>query len=177
MDDEVKTNGLATAARIIAIIIFSLIMASLVTAIATDLSIFSEQIFGFFGACIASAIVFLFGCVLMLFSIMLVFGFYLLNSEGFWPGRWATAAFYDVMKDIKITQVQLNALITIRILLLTICIVVFIASIVALSLAKSARKKDPEIRQGLTKTFSILSLIFSIFGAMASGVLLLILTA
>lgn len=169
---KVKTNK---AAKVIAIIIFSVIMAGLLAAIISDISIFSSQIGDFLGACIVSAIVFLFGCVLMIVSVMFIFGVYLLTTQGFWPATWASTTFKEILEDIEVSSNQLAAFRTIRIILLVICIIVFIMAIICLALAKSFKKKNPELKQGLTNTFGILSLVFSILGMMAAIMLLIIL--
>ena len=176
---EVKTvneaKNHAKAAKIIAIIVFSLVMSALTTVIITDIALFSNQILSFFMACLASAFVFLFACIFMVVSFMLVFGFYLTERDGFWPAKWASQAFNSVLEDAKVTPQQLQALLAVRTVILVVCFVAFVASIVSLSLAKAAKKKNPEIKQKLTKTFSILALIFSIFGVFAALVIILIL--
>ena len=152
------------AAKIIAIVIFSLIMAALLTAIISDALIVSKQIFGFIIALFASVIAFLFGLILMAISFVLVFGVYLLESKGFWPIEWARSTYNNVMADYVITTEQIGKLVMIRIVLLIVCLIVLIASIVALVLAKKVKKQNKEVKQKLTKAFSITALIMSILG-------------
>ena len=175
MQNELMSPKEKTA-RIIAIVIFSLVMAALLTAIITDAAIFSQQIVGFFVAVFGSAIVFLFACILMVISCVLIFGVYVLKTEGFWPTKWASEAFHGVLNDIKVTESQVSTLITVRVVLIVVCLIIFVSAIVALSLAKSAKKENPKRKQKLTKAFGIVSLILSILGLFAAGVLILILS-
>ena len=104
------------AARIMAIVIFSTIFGALTLAIVSDIAIFSDQIMGFIGACISAVGTFIIACVFLFFSIVLVFGVYLLKKDGFWPLTWATNAFHSVLKDYEIAPWQLTTLIGIFIL-------------------------------------------------------------
>ena len=160
------------AAKIIAIVIFSLIMAALVGAIVADIVIFGQQILAFVLACFASAMIFLVAIILMVISCIFIFGVYLLESEGFWPVAWATQVYKDVMSDAQVTLDQINAFLVVRILIVALCLAVFIASIIALSMRKQVRKEFPERTQKLTNAFSIVSLILSIFGALAGGIMI-----
>ena len=172
-----KRTPLEKAARILAIITFSLTTAALLTAFISDASVFAQQIVTFFIAIFGSALVFLFACVCLLVSIILIFGVVLLKNNGFWPMQWASSAFHEILKDAVVTSEQISILITIRVVLIIICIITFISSIVVLALAKAVKKENPERKQKLTKTFGIISLIFSILGVCAAIVLILILKA
>ena len=79
------TNKMAKAAKIIAIVIFALILTALIGAIVSDIAIFSAQIAGFIAACIMAVAAFVFGIILMVLSIVCIFGVYLLEEYGFWP--------------------------------------------------------------------------------------------
>ena len=115
--------------KIIAIICFILIMSALATALISDAIVVGQAILGFVLALIISVVVFFFAIICMFISIILVFGIYLLSDRGFWPLEWAKNAFDEVMRDYEVTQAQINTLITIRIVLLAICLVVFIYKI------------------------------------------------
>ena len=78
------------------------------------------------------------------------------------------------MSDLTVTSEQISILIMVRIILLVICVLVFAAAIVALCLAKKAKKENPEIKQGLTKAFSIVALILSILGMFIALAMLLL---
>ena len=155
------------AGRIIAIVAFSLIMAGLLTAIISDGVLFANQIFGFLLACFASIIAFLFAIILMILSCMLVFGIYLLSENGFWPYSWSTKVFKDIIADYHITSEQLQAFMTIRIVLLVVCALAFVLSIVGMVFNKKSPLKLP-------KVFDILALIFSILGVFGSIIMMII---
>ena len=107
--------------------------------------------------------------------LIMIFGILLIEQYGFWPNTFASNAFKDIMKDAVITNDQLIALKLSRTIFLIFAIIAFIGAIVALSLRKSVAKDDPTRRQGLTKTFGVLSLVFSILTAFASLFILLML--
>ena len=153
--------------KILAIVCFSLIMAALVTAIVSDAIIVGQSILGFVLALIIAVIAFIVGVILMIISCMLIFGIYLLDQEGFWPIAWAESAFKDVMKDYQITNAQIDTLITIRIVLLVVCIAVFIASIIVVKYVKKIKKQDKTINRKPTSGFGTASLVLSILGVVA----------
>ena len=164
----------AKVARVISIVIFSTVMACLVLALVTDFSIFAQQIFAFIGGCIAAVAAFVLGFVFMIFSIVLIFGVYLLEQQGFWPLTWASNAFHSALHDNPVTHDQVVALISTRIVIAVLCFICFVLSIVVLALAKKAKKENPDVRQSLAKTFGILTLVFSILGVFASVTLILL---
>ena len=173
---ETELSTKAKVAKIFAIIIFALIMTALAGALISDIILFGQQILYFIFACLASAVVFIIAIVLMMFSIVFIFGIYILENEGFWPAAWTENAFKDIMADAAIQNEQIAILIIIRFVLVFICLIVFILSIVALVMAKKAKKEGYVRKQGLTTAFSVVSLIMSIFGFFAAGVLILILS-
>ena len=158
----------AKAAKIISIIVFSLTMSALATALISDIFILGKVIFGFILACFVSVITFFFAIILMVISIVLIFGAYLLESRGFWPGEWARNAYYDVMKDYHLTTEEISIVTIIRLVLIVVCLIAFVGSIVCIAMMKRAKKQNPEIKQKLTKSFGTLSLIFSILGLFAA---------
>lgn len=168
----------AKVAKIMAIVIFSLVMSCLVIALVTDGTIFAQQIFAFIGGCLGAICAFIFGFFLMLLSIICIFGIYLLEQNGFWPLQWASEVFHNALKDAPVTSDQITAMVVTRLVILFTCIICFACSIAVLSLAKQVKKENPDvqIKQGLTKTFGILTLIFSILGAFAAVTLLLLIS-
>ena len=159
------------ATKTLATICFYLILAALVSAIISDIIILNQQILGFIVAIIASVVVFLFAIFLMLVSIILIFGIYLLKQDGFWPIAWANNTFHEVMRDYQITQGQLNDLFVIRIILLVVCITALVIAIIAKARIKKEKKKDPELKVGHYKGFANASLVLSILGVLAcSGI-------
>ena len=160
-----KVSGRAKAAQIIAIIVFALVFSALATAIISDVIVFAQQILGFIAACIMAVVVFIFACVLMLFSIVLIFGIYLLGEYGFWPIAWSLQVFKEILADNKVTSDQIMIFGSIRIVLIILCVVGVILAIVALSINKSVKKEE---RASITKPFGTLGLIFSILGLLAA---------
>ena len=168
-------SGKERAARILAIIVFSITMSLIVAVFITDGALFAQQIITFITACIGAAAAWIFGIIAFVVSIMMIFGILLIEQYGFWPNTFASNAFKDIMKDAVITNDQLIALKLSRTIFLIFAIIAFIGAIVALSMRKSVAKDDHTRRQGLTKTFGVLSLVFSILTAFASLFILLML--
>ena len=154
----------AKAAKIIAIICFSLVFTALAIALGTDIGIFLEQIITFIVACVSSAVVFIGALILMVLSCILVFGIFILKSQGFWPATWTANTFNEIMSGAPITEDQLILMRTIRIFLILACIISLILSIIAMNLNKAAVRENPKNRCKLTKVFSVITLIFSILG-------------
>ena len=174
--EKVELPKKAKVAKIIAIVIFSTVVACLVLALVTDIAIFSNQILAFIGGCLGAIGAFIIGIVFLFFSIVLIFGVYLLEQQGFWPLTWASNAFHSAIADAPITAGQLEALVAIRIVIIVLCTICFGCSIAVLALAKKAKKENPDIKQGLSRTFGILTLIFSILGIFAALTLILLLS-
>ena len=173
---KVEESHKAKVAKIFAIVIFALVMTALVGAIVSDIAIFANQIIGFIVACLGAAVVFILGFIVMIISIILIFGVYLLDSNGFWPLTWAKNVFTQVMADHAFTSEQKGLLLIIRLALIIICLIVFVLAIVALAMSKSAKKDGYTGKRGLTIAFRVISLILSIFGLFAATVVLLILS-
>lgn len=166
----------AIAAKIIAIIAFSLVFATLGFAITSDIVLFAQQIISFIAACIASVFLFFIGIILMVLSLVLVFGFYLLDSKGFWPATWATNGFKDIVADAAITSEQLAIITSVRIILIAICFIVLVGAIVALALRKASIKDGYIDKQKLTKAFGVVTIIFASLGLLVGSFTLAILS-
>ena len=175
MEEVVVESSAGKFARILAIVIFSLTMGALATAITADIVIFAEQIITFIFACIASVVVFIFGFILVIISCVLIFGIFILENYGFWPITWAEDAFREIMADAIPTQEQITTMAIIRINLIVLCLIIFVFSIICLSLNKKAKKSGAAIKVKRTKAFGVLSLIFSLLGVfMGLGTLLIL---
>ena len=184
MQEVAKVNntpakrGFQRAALIISIFCFVLVFALLLVAVISDILIFAQQLIMFVVAVLGAAVAFIAGFFLMIISIILIFGFYLLESQGFWPYEWAKQAFSEIIKDAKITSAQMGVLIGVRIALLICCVIIFVSAIVALVFASIAKKQNKKngvaIRQGLTKAFSIISIIFSGLGFFMALIVILL---
>lgn len=162
------------AAKVIAIIAFILFAVILTTAVVSDFVVVSKQIAAFLFAIFAYIFVFLVGIILMVISIMFIFGIYLLADRGFWPLEWAREAFKSIIADYPLSPEQIEALYIIRIIILSICILIVILSIISLILFKVVKKEDVDYK-GKQKAFAIVALIMSILGLLAAiGVLFLL---
>lgn len=164
-------------AKILSIIVFCVVMTALAVALITDAVIFSKVIILFVVACLGAIVVFIIGIMLMVISLILIFGFYIIESQGFWPLTWSKNAFISVLSDAKLSQGQLTAFLAIRSILLIICIFVFIASIVALALIKSAKKDSKDKKVRVPKGFAVASLVLSILGFFAALVMMILVGA
>lgn len=173
--EKAKMSPIEKAARIIALVIFPLIIATAIGALVSDMVIVANNILMFVVACLGAVVAFIIGFILMVLSCVLIFGVYLLKENGFWPVSWMQQVFNEVIRDAKITPEQIGILLTVRIIIVVICVLVFAASIVALVLAKKAQKQDKDRKQKLTKAFSIVTLILSVLGIFASLVMILLL--
>lgn len=159
---------MAKSIKTITIISFSLVLAALLTAIVSDVAIFSQQILTFIAAIFISAIVFLFAIVLMIVSIMLVFGVIVLKNDGFWPLAWTKTTFIEILSDNHLTTEQISNMTTIRIVLLIVSAIILILSTIALAMMKRLRKKDPEYNPKSIEYLGIASTILSSLGVIVS---------
>lgn len=165
MNEVTKRSGIAKAAQVVAIIVFALILSALLFAIISDIAIFAQQIFSFLFACVAGVLVFICACILMVVSLVFVFGFYLLADRGFWPIQWASEVFKQIVAENKITQQQIMTFGIIRVVLIAICALCLILAVVALILNKATPKLE---RAKVSTPFSVIGLILSILGFVAA---------
>ena len=169
-------------AKIISIIVFSLIVTAFIATLAIDIAIVGKAIAMFIFSLFAAVMVFVVAFVLFVFSCILVFGIKLLESHGFWPINWAVTTFKQINADYTLTSSQISMFSILRIIIFAVCILSFIASIVVLSLIRVPKKEKGQLKvktgnNKLSKAFGIISLIMSILGAFASMVALLIISA
>lgn len=169
-------NKKATIAKVFAIVAFSLTMAALASAIASDVIVFATQIILFIAACFGGAIAFIIGLVLFMISFILVFGFYIMDAYGFWPATWAVETFNSILADAKLAPEQIQILIIVRIVLVATCVIALGLSIASLVLLKSIKKNGITKKQKLSKAFSIVALIFSILGVLMAGAVIALLS-
>ncbi len=165
----------AKGAKILAIIAFSLTIATIVVAIILDVTIFAEAILAFIAGCVISALAFFLLVIVFIASLILVFGFFLLEKYGFWPLRISTDLFKAILGDIAIGQEQIASFEIGRYILLAICGVILVLSIVSLCMERSTIKKGFTGNTSLTTFLSRSSVVLSILGMLVSGVLVLIL--
>ena len=113
----------------------------------------------------------------MIVSIILIFGIYVLGSNGFWPLSWANDTFTSIMNDYQVTQGQLDDLFVIRIILLVVCITAFIIAVIAKIRIKIEKKKDSIIKVRHYGGFATAGMVLSILGTLASIGIAAILTS
>ena len=133
-----------------------------------DLIAFKDTILTFIAGIVVSAAAFVVLCVLFLISFILIFGFYLVQKEGFWPLPLSIEFFKEVMGEVKVTAEQIAMFRTFRIVLIVLCIATLIVAIVG----KVMTKKD--IKAGLVKRlksvdgYATTAIVLTIIGALVS---------
>lgn len=172
--DQEQGKGLATASRVIDIIVFTLTMLALTAAIISDFAIFAEQILTIIAGFIVACIMFMVFLIAFFLSVILVFGVYLMDTYGFWPLTLSSELCQQALHDAAISDEQISVLLAIRMILLVVCIVCFIGAIVSSVLKKAAKKQGFAGKTKGTTAFSTLALIFSLFGIALSALILLI---
>lgn len=169
-------------AKIISIIVFSLIVTAFIATLIIDIAIVGKAIAIFIFSLFAAAIVLVIAFVLFVLSCIFVFGIKLLESHGFWPITWAVTTFKEINADYTLTSSQISTFSILRIIIFAVCILSFIAAIVVLSLIRVPKKEKGQLKvktgnNKLSKVFGIISLIMSILGVFASMGALLIVSA
>ena len=170
-----KGKSLGKTAKIIAICAFCTVMAALLCATISDVAIFADQILHFVGGMIISAMLFVFMLVCFAVSFILVFGFYIVESHGFWPWKVAFGAFKEIIGDITFNESQLLTFSSIRWTLLSICILCLISAIVSLAIRKSAISEGFKDKNKHIKKFNVNTIVFSSLGIVFALVIFLIL--
>ena len=155
-------KGLAIASFIIVLVCF-------LAAIISDIAVFSNVILTFIGGIIISGIVFVFLCVMMIASFILIFGIFLVKEYGFWPLHVSIGLFKEILGGIEVTGEQVMVFTTIRIAILVLLVV-------ALILAGIAKHKTEEVPKVPLRGMSVTATVFSIMGIVAA-VSLLVLTS
>ena len=131
---------LATVSLVLAILAIPL-------AFGFDLIAFHNAILTFVGMLIVGSIAFIVLTGLFLISFILIFGFYLVEKEGFWPLKYTLQFFDEMFKDLTITSQEVQLFITLRIVLIVICVALVVTS----SIAKVML--DNEKKAGITRPF------------------------
>ena len=145
---------------------FIIVMVCLLTAIISDIAIFSNVLLTILGGIIISVIVFVFLVAAFVVSFILIFGFYLVGEYGFWPLNLSFSLFKEILNDIQITADQIATFRVFRIIFLVLCIIALILSIIALHKDEMIPGKVP------LKGMSRVAMIFAIMGiVVAAGML------
>lgn len=176
IEPVVEIKPVHKTAKILAIVAFSVTMLALVAAIIVDIFVFLEAIITFIAGIIVSAFVFILCLLLMVVSCILIFGVYILESQGFWPLTLAADVLHQAVADAKPSAQQLAIFSTTRIILLVVCFITFILAIVVLALVKTPKgeKKNKQVK--VAKGFAIPTLIFAILGVLVQAGMLFILS-
>lgn len=163
--------------KVLAAVCFILVIAALIFALVSDGIIIGKNLVGLAVAMLVSGMVFIFGLILMVVSIMLVFGIVVLQDHGFWPLDWAIRTFHEVMADYPVTTEQLQAMLAIRIVLLVICFAVIIMSSIVIKQIKTAKKEDKDVKVKPARGFAHVSRVMALLGFLVSTGALFILIA
>ena len=161
MDNKAKVRY---APKVIAIIAFILTFSMLSIAFTADIVLFAEYIINFVFGIIASAFMFILFLMLMIVSLVLIFGFYLLETYGFWPITWTENTFHEILGDAVITSEQIMAFTIIRIIILVVCFAAIILGILSLRMDKRKEKIGSKPEGIRFKAFARLAIIFSMYG-------------
>lgn len=143
---------------ILSIISFGITFLALILVIITDLIIFREVIATVIAAVFISAMAFVFFILLMVVSILFVFGVIILEEHGFWPLDRSIDVFNEIIKSASITAQQLEAFRWIRLIILILAISSFVISIITLKKDKKTKEKNK------FSWMSVIALIFSLLG-------------
>ena len=121
---NVSAGRLGAAALIMAI-------SSIFLAFGLDIFAFKEVILQFIAALIMPIIAFLFFCILMIITIMFIFGIYLIEEYGFWPLTLSIKFFKEIIGDIKVTPEEISTFFVCRIILIVLCISIIVLAILS----------------------------------------------
>ena len=157
-----------SSAKRIAVIALIMTFSSIVLAVILDLVAFKDVVLQFIAALIMPCIAFVFLFILMLASIILIFGIYLLKQEGFWPLKLSFQFFKEIIGDIKVTPEQINTFRAFRIILLVLCVSIFVLSIVARIMSKKDKEQGQNRVVRSVKGLTTTSIVFAILGIIIS---------
>ena len=158
--------------KTLAIIAFVLVFLCLGSAITLDIVIFFEKILSFIFAIFASAFMLFVFFIGFILSLILVFGFYIYESNGFWPLALSIEVYKSIIGDVVITPEQIQIYQMGRSTILVLSLLSFILAIISSKMDKNRRKRrDLNVRR--VKPFNVITIIFSILGIIVGfGVLL-----
>lgn len=158
-------------------IAFGLVWFSIVLAIIFDIIALKDVILTFIAAIVvtAAAIVLTLGAFLV--SMMLVFGFYLLEEKGFWPLTVSMNVFDEIIHDIHLTVQAAKLFMAFRIVLLVLCVAIIVLAIIGKVYLKKERAQGLVKVKDNTKALSTTALTMAIIGLIVSASSLLIVSA
>ena len=161
-------------AEVLSIVSLIVVISAIPLAILFDVISLRYVILQFIACLIVPVLAFFVLFVAMIASLILIFGIFLLEQNGFWPLSVSIGLFKDMLGSITISQQEIDLFKIFRIILIVICLSVFILSIVSRALDKAnANIEERPIKReikGRTKA----SIILSILGMIVStGALIL----
>lgn len=160
--------------KTLAIIAFILVFLCLGSAITLDIVIFFEKILSFIVGIVLSAFMFFIFFIGFIVSFILVFGFYVYESHGFWALTLSIEVFKSVTGEVLITPEQIQIYQTGRIVILALAFVSFILAIISSKMDKKERKLE-NLNVRRVKPFNVITIIFSILGIIVGfGILFII---
>ena len=114
---ETKVKKQTLVSQKVTMTAFGLSIFLIFLAAIFDVIAFKDTILTFIGGIIISAAAFVVLCILFLISFILIFGFYLVKTEGFWPLPLSIEFFKEVMGEVKVTAEQIAMFRIFRIIL------------------------------------------------------------
>jgi hypothetical protein len=158
---KLVSKKLATIALILSI-------SAIILATIFDIIAFKDTILQFIAALIIPCFAFILFIIFYFISIVLVFGVYIQESQGFWPTKLTRKLFLEMLGSIKITDKQIQLFQIFRIIIICICVGILILAIIAKIKAKKEAKEElldikKAKRRGRTsRILSILGILVSV---------------
>ena len=165
---ETKVKKQTLVSQKVTMTAFGLSIFLIFLAAIFDVIAFKDTILTFIGGIIISAAAFVVLCILFLISFILIFGFYLVKKDGFWPLPLSIEFFKEVMGEVKVTAEQIATFRVFRIILIVLCLSTLVVAIVG----RVMTKKD--IQAGLVKRlksvygYATAAIVLTIIGALVS---------
>lgn len=131
-------------AKTLAIISMVSAFLAIFLAVVFDVIAFKDVILQFIASLILPIVAFVFLCILMLASIMFIFGILLVKEYGFWPLTLSIDFFKQLLSEIKVTQEALQTFRMFRLILIFICLCIMILAIVSKALLGRQPKEYDE---------------------------------
>ena len=164
MENEVTKKS---KAKLISRISVITLVLTIILALVFDIIIFNDVIKQFIAALIVPSVLFLFLCILFVASFVIIIGFYLVKTEGFWPIKISKSLFNEIMGDIIIPDTQIDQFITCRYILIVLCVVTLLLAIIANIIARSEVKEEILTKQQ-AKRIGRPIMVLSILGILVS---------
>ena len=131
-------------AKTLAIISMVSAFLAIFLAVVFDVIAFKDVILQFIASLILPIVAFVFLCILMLASIVFIFGILLVKEYGFWPLTLSIDFFKQLLSEIKVTQEALQTFRMFRLILIFICLCIMILAIVSKALLGRQPKEYDE---------------------------------